>query len=270
MDGFDTGCSFVTARVTQLREEQSRLSRNHPATGVQNPPLNSRTHAKGFDTASSPSEQPGSTGLAQRNPRKTKRVGIPDKDAYPSLWIQSSDSCSTGSVTSSRTARGAESPLRMPILVMRVQPPLRSWRVGAISSNSFATTSLSVTDFNTRRREWRSPRLALVMSFSASGWTRRALVSVVVIRPCSKSWVARLRRMRRSWVGLPPRRGPFRSGSDQRSVCVLSTARSRRSRRPFRRRCPLRPRAPGRSVRWPGSGRSPGRRRAARGPGCEG
>ena len=58
---------------------------------------------------------------------------------------------------------------RMPILVMRVQPPSRPCSPGAISSNSLATTSLSVMDFSTRRRECRSPRLALVRSFSATG-----------------------------------------------------------------------------------------------------
>src|SRR5918996_321037 len=49
----------------------------------------------------------------------------------------------------------------------------------------------------------------LVTSFSASGRSRRALASVVVILPCSNSWVARLARMIFWCAGLPPRRAPF-------------------------------------------------------------
>src|SRR6188472_4770736 len=71
------------------------------------------------------------------------------------------------------------------------------------------TTVLSRTVFSTSRRLCRSPRLALVISFSATGRSTRALASVVVIRPCSNSWVARLATIRRWWDGLPPRRGPF-------------------------------------------------------------
>src|SRR3954451_22151667 len=51
--------------------------------------------------------------------------------------------------------------------------------------------------------------LALVMSFSATGRSTRALASVVVIRPCSNSAVARFETIRRWWDGLPPRRAPF-------------------------------------------------------------
>src|SRR6478752_10879892 len=54
-----------------------------------------------------------------------------------------------------------------------------------------------------------SPRLALVISFSASGRSRLAFASVVTIRPCSNSWVARFARMIRSCEGLPPRRFPL-------------------------------------------------------------
>src|SRR4051794_16675432 len=61
----------------------------------------------------------------------------------------------------------------------------------------------------TWRRACRSPRLAKVTSFSASGRSRLALVSVVVIRPCSNSDVARLASISRSCEGDPPRRGPL-------------------------------------------------------------
>src|SRR3954471_19245407 len=61
----------------------------------------------------------------------------------------------------------------------------------------------------TWRRACRSPRLAKVTSFSASGRSRFALASVVVIRPCSNSDVARLASISRSCAGDPPRRGPL-------------------------------------------------------------
>src|SRR5882757_9175589 len=78
-----------------------------------------------------------------------------------------------------------------------------------MSSNSVATTSWSRTTVSTRRRACRSPRFAFVMSCSASGRSRFAFVSVVVIRPWRNSWVARLARISRSCAGLPPRRGPL-------------------------------------------------------------
>src|SRR3954453_11341351 len=59
----------------------------------------------------------------------------------------------------------------------------------------------------TWRRACRSPRLAKVTSFSASGRSRFALASVVVIRPCSNSDVARLASISRSCAGDPPRGG---------------------------------------------------------------
>src|SRR3954453_16625395 len=61
----------------------------------------------------------------------------------------------------------------------------------------------------TWRRACRSPRLAKVTSFSAYGRSRLALASVVVIRPCSNSEVARLASISRSCDGDPPRRGPL-------------------------------------------------------------
>src|ERR1700710_2620336 len=61
----------------------------------------------------------------------------------------------------------------------------------------------------TCRRACRSPRLAKVTSFSAYGRSRLALASVVVIRPCSNSEVARLASISRWCAGDPPRRGPL-------------------------------------------------------------
>src|SRR5918996_5200585 len=54
-----------------------------------------------------------------------------------------------------------------------------------------------------------SPRLALVISRSATGRSLRARASVVVIRPCSNSAVARFASMWRSCAGDPPRRAPL-------------------------------------------------------------
>src|SRR3954449_2810296 len=71
------------------------------------------------------------------------------------------------------------------------------------------TTDLSRTVLSTSRRLCRSPRLALVISFSATGRSTRARASVVVIRPCSNSAVARFETISRWWAGLPPRRAPF-------------------------------------------------------------
>src|SRR3954452_25376635 len=78
-----------------------------------------------------------------------------------------------------------------------------------MSANRVCTTSLSRIVAITWRRACRSPRFAKVTSFSASGRSRFALVSVVVIRPCSNSEVARLASISRSCEGDPPRRGPL-------------------------------------------------------------
>src|SRR5262245_65278965 len=61
----------------------------------------------------------------------------------------------------------------------------------------------------TRRRAARSSFFAKVTRRSASGRSRLALVSVVWIRPCLNSEVARLASINRSCAGLPPRRGPL-------------------------------------------------------------
>src|SRR5690606_33720685 len=50
---------------------------------------------------------------------------------------------------------------------------------------------------------------ALVISLSASGRTRLALASVVVILPCSNNDVARFANINRSCAGDPPRRVPL-------------------------------------------------------------
>ena len=86
---------------------------------------------------------------------------------------------------------------------------MRSATAGAISVNRTCTTSLLLTTVSTRRRACRSPRFANVIRRSASGRSRFALASVVVIRLCSNRLVARLARISRSCAGPPPRRGPF-------------------------------------------------------------
>ena len=86
---------------------------------------------------------------------------------------------------------------------------MRSAIIGAISVNRTCETPLSVIVLLTMRRLATVSTLARVMSFSAIGRTCLALARVVTTRPCSKSWVARLDRMRRWWAGLPPRRAPF-------------------------------------------------------------
>ncbi|KHJ73274.1 hypothetical protein QR64_08740 [Rhodococcus sp. Chr-9] len=69
---------------------------------------------------------------------------------------------------------------------------MRSSKEGPISANSEWTTSLLRMTFSTSRREASVPALACVTSFSAYGRRALALASVVVMRPCSKSAVARL------------------------------------------------------------------------------
>src|SRR5829696_10559966 len=105
----------------------------------------------------------------------------------------------------------------------------------------------------TCRRACRSPRLAKVTSFSASGRSRFAFASVVVIRPCSNSDVARLASISRWCAGDPPRRGPLvgvgmsvlpqaagRCEGRLRSVVVLSWVISVPGRSPSGRRGPPR------------------------------
>src|SRR4051794_12187148 len=106
-------------------------------------------------------------------------------------------------------------------------------------------TSLSRMTVITWRRACRSPRLAKVTSFSANGRSRFALASVVVIRPCSNSDVARLASISRSCEGDPPRRGPLvgvgmsvlpqaagRNGAGLRSVVLVCVSVAGREARP--------------------------------------
>ena len=69
--------------------------------------------------------------------------------------------------------------------------------------------SLSRMTFSTWRRSASEPAFAWVMSFSAYGRRRLALDSVVVIRPCSNSDVARFARIAFWWLADPPRRAPL-------------------------------------------------------------
>src|SRR3954465_2826609 len=79
----------------------------------------------------------------------------------------------------------------------------------------------------TSRRLCRSPFLALVISFSATGRSTRALASVVVILPCSNSAVARFETISRWWAGLPPRRAPFLGGGIASLSFLLGRTRYR-------------------------------------------
>ena len=76
------------------------------------------------------------------------------------------------------------SPLRTPTLVMRVYPPSRCAKRGPISVNKWCTTLLSLITAITRRRAGRSPFLAALINFSATGRKRFAFVTVVRMRPC--------------------------------------------------------------------------------------
>src|SRR3954453_15323613 len=102
---------------------------------------------------------------------------------------------------------------------------------GAISVNSSWTTPLSRTTVSTRRRAARSPRLANVMRRSARGRTRLAFASVVGIRRCSNTWVARWASSSRSCAGPPPRRGPLVGVGMSVVLLDQAAAPTRRGRR---------------------------------------
>src|SRR6266542_5379529 len=70
-------------------------------------------------------------------------------------------------------------------------------------------TSESSTTRSARRREATVPSLAVVISRSATGRRRRALVSVVRIRSSRNSAAARPASISFSWAGPDPRRDPF-------------------------------------------------------------
>src|SRR6266702_6783480 len=70
-------------------------------------------------------------------------------------------------------------------------------------------TSESSTTRSARRREATVPSFAVVISFSATGRKRRALVSVVRIRSSRNSAAARPASISRSCAGPAPSRLPF-------------------------------------------------------------
>src|SRR5690606_30486964 len=78
-----------------------------------------------------------------------------------------------------------------------------------MSANNVCTTSLSRSFLSTSRRLCNVPFLAWVISFSAYGRSARAFGSVVLIRPCSNSAVARLANIAFWCEDDPPRRGPL-------------------------------------------------------------
>src|SRR5256714_7602239 len=79
-----------------------------------------------------------------------------------------------------------------------------------MSENSLWATSRSWMTWSTWRRACTSPRLALLMSRSASGRTALARASVVWMRSDTNSEAARFDSMCFWCCGLPPKRGPLR------------------------------------------------------------
>ena len=69
--------------------------------------------------------------------------------------------------------------------------------------------SLSRIFLSTSRRLCSAPFFAWLINFSAYGRSARAFVSVVLIRPCSNSEVARLASIAFWCEDDPPRRGPL-------------------------------------------------------------
>src|SRR5687767_13174703 len=80
---------------------------------------------------------------------------------------------------------------------------------GPISVNSVCRTSWSRMTLTTCRRLATVSIVACVISCPAYGRRRRALASVVVMRPFSNNACARLARIRRWCEGLPPKRAPL-------------------------------------------------------------
>ena len=113
--------------LSQLVSASERLSRNPSGSRQADPITRLQTQSPWFRHGLFVPHSPTQPAWFEETSRKTKRGGILGQDASPLLRTQSSSSdfFFTGSVTNSRTARGAESPLRMPILVMRVHPPSR-------------------------------------------------------------------------------------------------------------------------------------------------
>src|SRR3989338_6423305 len=109
--------------------------------------------------------------------------------------------------TSPSIAIGAPSPCRMPAWMMRVQPPWRLAKRGAISVNSVLTISGSCSQASRRRRAASVPRLACVISFSAARWASLALGRVVWIRSYrNRAWASDRTSAARSLRERPNRR----------------------------------------------------------------
>src|SRR5581483_10653160 len=87
---------------------------------------------------------------------------------------------------------------------MRRYPPGRSANAGATSANSLCTISFERRNATARLRAWRSPRRPSVISCSAIGFTAFALVTVVLIRPCSITAPARFAYRARRWAMSRP------------------------------------------------------------------
>ena len=80
----------------------------------------------------------------------------------------------------------------------------RSANFGAMSEKSFCVTCGVVRYAAAWRRDCSVSRLPSVMIFSATGRAAFARVSVVVMRPCSRRFVTRLRSVARRCHGLRP------------------------------------------------------------------
>src|ERR1700674_5445660 len=98
----------------------------------------------------------------------------------------------------------APSPMRKPAWMMRVYPPARSAKRGAISSNSFFVAA-GVSRYDAAwRRVCSESRLPRVIIRSTSGRVALARLMVVVMRSRSMTLVTRLRSVARRCAGLRP------------------------------------------------------------------
>src|SRR5579872_1356750 len=91
-----------------------------------------------------------------------------------------------------------------------------------MSEYSLWMMSRSSTTASARRREATVPSLAVVISFSATGRSRRALASVVRMRSSRNSAAASPASISFSWAGPAPSRAPFGGfGISSRPVPLL-------------------------------------------------
>src|SRR6266487_95004 len=128
------------------------------------------------------------------------------------------------SLSNSIRATSAPSPTRCPILMMRVYPPGRAANRLPISANSLVVTALSLRRRSTRRRAWRSPRRARVMSRSANGRSSFAFATVVLMPPCLNRLVAMLFNVAFLWLDVRESWRPL-------ARCRISELLARRERR---------------------------------------